>query len=737
MSFQDDARQPSNPTSALLQDMLREKKAQTQRVGSRNGLDDRNTQSSPLGVNSTRHGSSGQGRRSGAVPKEIGMREMEDHVSKINKQNFDLKLEVFHLRQRNEALEGKVDRLDALEIDNEEMQAINEDLLLELEKRDVAIQEAVGLICELEAKIEDMADAEAYFARHSMSPGPDSTLPRDTPAAPLDSASQDPKSVAPTGGSSPNDQNSTAELSVHVNPLRQDTLSPPPKSPRRVPSFVLDAKKSTNALRSLYSGSQSYGNPSSISLARPDSALSGDEDEDDWANQQMLNSPRLSVLSESGFSSIYNYKDNELTPGSLEGSQARAKSPMNVATSPRNNQREVRLQRWAEEGNRSATPTRPLPNASDHDQFSSIGQVLEKVPSPPKTQKSPRSPRQEHPLEQQSPRDQATKGMQARQKRPSSPSFGGPIFGGGYLPPTPETMSTTTVAGNSSTPSIVTEKSLLDRPHTSGSGSFQSHLATALDFNGRNAEESSDDEQALPRPKGSHPSLRDENAGRSQFLPRTGGEATRRLQANAPAIRPSLTTSGTAPGSAMIFSSEAYMPSQASRTSSYPSPTGSSRRDFDQLSPTSSISMTPTKRTPSGRSPRSPISTQEPLPPIAFEVRQEATPAPKLGRSASLRSRMAAKMTKTPTQSTHQSVASRLFRRTATQPIHNPANRKAAHPSRPPISRAPSSHARVPRPSSLYNGAQPLADPTYTLSSLLPNEMLTDLERYSSSSNRQ
>lgn len=692
-------------------------------------------QSSPLGAKSMRNGSSGQGRRgSGAFPKEMGMREMEDHISKINKQNFDLKLEVFHLRQRNEVLEGKVETLQALEADNEEMQAINEDLLLELETRDVAIQEAVGLICELEAKIEEMSDAEAYFARRSRTPGPDSTPPRDTIAVPVlqKSASMDPKTSVPAGGPDPTDQIASPPDEVQLQVVPRDTLSPPlpPKSPRRVPSFILDAKKSTNVLRSLYSGngSQSHGNPSVISLARPDSVLSGDEDEDDWATQQMLNSPRLSVLSESGFSSIYNFKDNERTPGTLDSDRVRAKSPNNAAATSQSNQREARLHKWVEDRKQPVTSTQASPNPVFNDQFSSIGQILEKVPSAPESQK---------PREERSPKKYASDAVQAHPRRPSSPTFGGPIFGGGYLPPTPDTMSTLTVAGNSSTPSIITEKSLLDRPNTSGSGDYQSHLTNTLDFNARNAYGSSDDEQALPRQRGSTPSLKGEVAGHPQTSPHTGGfnEATRRLRANAPVVRPSLTTSATATGTATIFSSEAYTPSQASRTLSYPFPTGLSQRPSNHLSPTSSVTMTPTKRTPSERSQRSPIATQDPTTPVAFDSRNEVTP--QLGRSSSLRSRMTAKMSKTPNNSTHQSVASRLFRRTTTQPAHNPPNEKAAPPSRPPVSRAPSNHARIPRPSSLYNGAQPISSPNYKLASLLPNEMLTDLERYSSSRNRQ
>ena len=89
MASADDSRRESNPGSVLVQDMLREKKAQTQQIQKtydsgtqvnerRNGLDDRNVQSSPLASMTGRDRSGGSGRRSSGVPKEMGLREMEE-----------------------------------------------------------------------------------------------------------------------------------------------------------------------------------------------------------------------------------------------------------------------------------------------------------------------------------------------------------------------------------------------------------------------------------------------------------------------------------------------------------------------------------------------------------------------------------------------------------------------------------------------------------------------------------
>ena len=712
MAFENNSRRPSNPRSVLLQDALREKKAQTQRVASLNGLGDGHVQSSPLASKSVRNGSSGHDRRN-SLPKEMGMKEREELVSKINKQNFDLKLEVFHLRERNEVLEEKVEKSKALETDNEEMQAINEDLLLELEKRDIAIQEAVGLICELEAKIEEMADAEAYFERHS----------RKSESVP-DTFSG--KTITPNGPKSEPEsssliieqrlnhkQRSHDEVHLEKSPSRQDTSSPrPSQSPQRVPSFILDAKKGTNVLRSLYSA-----NPSS----RPDSLLSGDED-DDWESQQILSSPRLSVLSESGFSSIYNYKGNDPTPASVEDNNLSLRSPRNAASPSPSRQREARLQKWMEERNRPTTPTKVSPKAGIKDQFSSIGQVLEKIPSAPQDRQGQRSPRQQDLSPERSPKMQ-TMEPQVRKRRPSSPAFGGPIFGGGYLPPTPDTMSTLTVTGNSSTQSIITEKSLIDRPHTSGKGGFPNSIATALTFDSGKIYESSEDEQSSTRPrsKTSAGSIRSANSQRS---PNAGGRngATRHTQNNAPAVRPSLATSGTA----IIFSSEAYLPTQFSRTVSYPSPTGPPRRPSNQLSPSNSLTMTSLKRSPGARSISSATTIKDLRAHPSPNPQAETTAKP--ARSASFRSMMTSRISKTPNSSNNQSVASRLFRRaTSTN-----QDTRATNPARPQITRPPSNHARIPRPSSLYRGKQSSSVPHDTLASILPEDMLTDLERYSS-----
>lgn len=773
MASSDRSRKASNPSSTLLQDMLREKKAQTLRVNKiydTNDSRDRGAQSSPIASMSTRgrqssqqarHGSGG-GNRTVSIPKEMNMKEMEQHLSKINKQNFDLKLEVFHRRQRNEVLEAKVEEMEKVEADNAEMQSINEDLLLELEKRDVAVQEAVGLICELEAKveameakIEEMGAAEMYFGQ----PQPLSTIL----ASPRTSVGPEGSGTPPQGNrqSSVSRQDLHNKLGSEASPPGAEASSPDiADSSQRIPSFLRENKKSTIVLRSLYSS---------------ESLLSGNEDEDDMDGHN-INSPRLSILSESGFSEIYGVTNNvdrikpyqtdesyipedSIKPYQTDESNIPEDSPGRAA-SPPDIHREARLQKWIGERKRPTTPTRTSTKAAVNDRFSSIGEVMEKVPSDTKEHQTTDQLSNEQKGHQGRSVDRMErKGIREHQRRPSSPGFGGPMFGGAMLPPTPGTMSSATIAGNSSTPSIVTEKSLLDgtpfpprgysalipdgRPGTSDSN-YAHFPSNALTFDG----DSDVDSDSPP----------------SNRSPKT----TRVLGAATP-IRPSLTTSATA----TVFSGEGYATTQHSRTLSYPSPTGRARRLSEQLSPTSeksfvsvgdrtsslaqqdrgsrsSANTTPTKRGAREPQARLPPVSQDPTTPGVANTNAHQEVDAKLGRSASLRSKLN-KLSLSPSQSTHQSVASRLFRRSNAQSVQVPSSAQTTAGSRPPIPRDHSStkHARLPRPSSLY-GSSPIygqrsnsstprhREPKqssdihpYELTTILPEGMLTDLERSS------
>lgn len=234
---------------------------------------------------------------SNSTPKLRGIREMDDQVQKLTKDAFDLKMEVFHRRQREERLQEQVKeltkhmaRVQKLEEEHAELLHINDKLVKELEKRDSAVKEAVEIICDLEAKNEQLQEdlgqvkAMAESSRHG---------PR---------AVGTPRVIPP---SSPAQFTSPSRPSVAtVSPSSVNTAS------SRVPAFLNEKKQSTRALRSAYlepsrnlKSVKSYISLVSESGSRYDEEANQDHD--------ILNSPRLSVLSESSFPSIYGRDDTK------------------------------------------------------------------------------------------------------------------------------------------------------------------------------------------------------------------------------------------------------------------------------------------------------------------------------------------------------------------------------------------------------------------------------------------
>ena len=714
----------ANTTSALLQDMLREKKAQSQRVkktydlnGQMIGQDNRDIQSSPIASMNLRDRSDGQPRRSSVrnvtMPKEMGFREMEEYMSKINKQNFDLKLEVFHRRQRNEVLETRLEKLQEIEANNEELQSINEEMLLELEKRDVAIQEAVGLICNLEERNNElqMAVVGMDFTQTSGTLGAEPVNEKNgIMASSLSTISgMNCNEQAPTSNISPQtDLQAPSEHSLSA----PDTLSPPKaRSARRIPNSTRDTKKSTHVLRSMYS------NASFASLARPASIFSGDED-DDYVDRDMNNSPRLSLLSESGFSSIYGGRKDQIFGEREDVEPPLPEMPdINLQL---DSQRESRLHKWLDERNMPRTPS---PKATAYDKSSSIDKVLSEEPPSSRVRNSTeKTSAGQDPREQRTPEKQPTKQARSPEKRVASPSFGGPLFGSAVLPPTPDTMSTATLDADSFTPSIITEKSLLDGTPYSAKGYSGVISGTRVQTSG------STNGSASP---GSLKDTRPEISTRSDARGISGSDAP---------TRPLLTAHRTD-----MSNEEPLSSTQASRTLSYPSPTSRTRRLSDQrsltshrgsdsnsektmnqspqerLSSGSAATITPTRRTAKDdRS--SPLFSQDGAGPSPLTALPHLAASPQPQRSSSLRSKIANKFSR------HIGNASRI-----PNPSPTPQDNT---PSRPPMTRAPATtqHARRPRPSSLYGQhpvPTPITSPTCDLSPIIPDGMLTDLERYS------
>ncbi|PHH66847.1 hypothetical protein CDD82_1523 [Ophiocordyceps australis] len=186
-----------------------------------------------------------------AQKKGLGFKEMDNVVSTLHKQNFDLKLELYHRRERQAAME---ERMEALEADERKMHQVNSRLLDELEKRDRAVEEAVAMIIALEANVDGLLKERDMVRRVEKT-------------ALLD---QGAVCRQPSGG--------------HDHQTR--TLA-------RMPSFVSDKSDKTETLRNVYLGvGGSLATLARLSEGSPEPA-------------NALASPSLSVLSESSFASVY------------------------------------------------------------------------------------------------------------------------------------------------------------------------------------------------------------------------------------------------------------------------------------------------------------------------------------------------------------------------------------------------------------------------------------------------
>lgn len=196
-------------------------------------------------------------------------------MSTLHKQNFDLKLELFHRRQRQAVLEQKIEMLEEARANVEET---NGKLVEELEKRDKAVGEAVQMIVSLEARIE--------------------LLLREREMTRQVEANETLLSQLNTSASTEIDHHGSAPTS------QEDTITNHQFSLHRMPSFLSERTDNTENLRSVYLDPKS----SYLSLGKMDSRA---------ANNGFV-SPSMSVLSESSFVSIYGQKSLNNSPSPPE-----------------------------------------------------------------------------------------------------------------------------------------------------------------------------------------------------------------------------------------------------------------------------------------------------------------------------------------------------------------------------------------------------------------------------------
>ncbi|KAH6622538.1 hypothetical protein F5144DRAFT_463560, partial [Chaetomium tenue] len=410
----------------LLERLQRSRRIENDRVSSQSSTDMLSSSAGSRHVRSPsptsshhRPGSSG-GVDPTKAKKGMGVKEMEQTVSTLHKQNFDLKLELYHRRERQTALE---ERLDALEREAKDRDDLNDSLVQELEKRDKAVEEAIGMILMLEKRVEQLL-MERNMVRQ---------VEAEAPAYPrVESPAVTPSSKNPRLGSS-----SYADA----------------KTPVRMPSFVSDRSETTENLRSVYLGN--LAGDSALTLPRL-----ADDTPDTARIDPRLASPALSELSESSFVSVYGRSRpvNHSSPpgnGPWQGDRL-SKTPIPALDSP------TRV--------RTSTPSRqqrPSSSRATSGQFHNIGDVLEVAPSPqhqlgktklaratvsdsprPPTASNQASPFARPPLPNGQPRTKQEK-REALERVYTQGQFSSPPQA---LPPTPDTLSTTTLSRNETPP---------------------------------------------------------------------------------------------------------------------------------------------------------------------------------------------------------------------------------------------------------------------------------------------
>ncbi|OAQ95932.1 hypothetical protein LLEC1_02028 [Akanthomyces lecanii] len=363
-----------------------------------------------------------------AKRKGLGVKEMEQVVSSLHKQNFDLKLELYHRRERQTKLE---ERLGVLEAEKHDAQKLSDKLQADLGKRDKAIEEAVSMIVELEAKVDQLLN-ERTMVQHVESQG----------------------IYASTDGFEDYDDSIANSSTADLRQLQDRSKTP---TVNRMPSFLSEHNATTENLRNVYIGNRA----SIMSLRR----ISGGHSEADNAMMNGQASPTLSVLSESSFMSVYGQKGGDTTvidfddPIALSGFDG--SSPVIVQESPASGARNQKQQQYYDNDHvlssknlqeyRPAT-VQPINDVLSHD---SPLQRLERRDSGPRTGWPYVSP---HPVSRNeasqnqhrisvhgSPARRPVKDEKRAALRKVVTDAGGVRLHDQAMPPTPDTISSSTL----------------------------------------------------------------------------------------------------------------------------------------------------------------------------------------------------------------------------------------------------------------------------------------------------
>ena len=342
-------------------------------------------------------------------------------VSGLHKQNFDLKLELYHRRERQSQLE---DRLEGLEAEKTQAEEMNETLVVEMEKRDKAIEEAVAMIITLEAKMEELAK-ERDMVRHVEAQGFYGMPPHD-----MDGLCQD---VSPRSQGLDDAQHEDDGRALN-----------------RMPSFMSDRSEKTENLRNVYLGAMG----SVLSLPR---VAEGSSEIDHVPTNGYL-SPTLSVLSESSFTSVYGQHSQNHTapvqvdePLSLDGSVGQA---TNRRRSKSSAQRQDMSQQTAKVNSFSrgdpTTQFQPIAGVVAGSPLQNIERMERSVPQRREASRPPSSSRNVSSSDLGKPTSSPSRRATKDEKREALRKVMTDVSGGvslhePVLPPTPDTVASSTL----------------------------------------------------------------------------------------------------------------------------------------------------------------------------------------------------------------------------------------------------------------------------------------------------
>ncbi|KAI0397199.1 hypothetical protein F5Y17DRAFT_14059 [Xylariaceae sp. FL0594] len=275
---------PMTPVSSLLHEKLRQERlAESERMANRYASD---RSSSTTGVRDA-CGSISPGKRYKATVERrsvsshaddssqnsMGAKQAEQAVSTLHKQNFDLKLELFHRREKQSMLEA---RIGELEEENADLRERQKGLLEEVSQRDKAIGEAVNMIVKLELQIGELVRQREEVGFHVRTDG-----------SYLETNRWNLYDLARTNTPKPGDHG-------RLSSTERAALE-------RMPSFLSDRSTHTENLRNVV-----LQNRSGLRHIRQVSEVSTSSADVSEVNR--IASPSLSILSESSFMSIYGSK---------------------------------------------------------------------------------------------------------------------------------------------------------------------------------------------------------------------------------------------------------------------------------------------------------------------------------------------------------------------------------------------------------------------------------------------